>query len=260
MTPLQKTELEKTATEAGFDRTAVELGSWLVVRSSHFAEPVELSKSPQGHIVARVQPAIRSRDLMEVPGVQGAALDGDVPNLEAGVEVVEVEGVRALSGLLEFIAREAMERRNNPLAIFKARTRGLPATTEVERLTIQRVGQDVFRASLIEYWDGKCAVTGCAMQELLRASHIKPWSKCSSDEERLDPCNGLLLSPAWDAAFDAGYVTFSSDGVAIVSPLVSIEDRVSLALGDGVRIRRRFAEHEKYLAYHRSHVFREGQD
>ena len=52
-------------------------------------------------------------------------------------------------------------------------------------------------------WGGRCAVTGLDLPLLLRASHIKPW-RDSDNRERLDPYNGLLLSPSYDAAFDWG--------------------------------------------------------
>src|SRR3546814_3413344 len=46
----------------------------------------------------------------------------------------------------------------------------------------------------------------------LRASHIKPWSKCASGDERVDGNNGLLLSPTADHLFDRGWITFEDDG------------------------------------------------
>jgi putative restriction endonuclease len=73
-----------------------------------------------------------------------------------------------------------------------------------ERLLVHRVGQDVFRAGRIDYWEGRCAITGLGVVELLRASHIKPWAACDLDAERLDVLNGLLLAPHLDAAFDRG--------------------------------------------------------
>jgi hypothetical protein len=72
---------------------------------------------------------------------------------------------------------------------------------------VQRVGQDLFRDGLLDYWDGICAVTGLAVPELLRASHIKPWVDCDTDAERLDLFNGLLLAPKLDAAMDRGFIT-----------------------------------------------------
>jgi hypothetical protein len=93
----------------------------------------------------------------------------------------------------------------------------LPRSTEAERLVVQRAGQGVFRGGLLEYWDGRCAVTGLAVPELLRASHIKPWADCASDAERLDVFNGLLLAPHLDAAFDCGFITVADDGAVVVS-------------------------------------------
>jgi hypothetical protein len=65
--------------------------------------------------------------------------------------------------------------------------------TERQSVILSRVGQGKFRDQLIAYWK-KCAVTEAACIPLLKASHIKPWRN-ASNEERLDPFNGLLLSP-----------------------------------------------------------------
>ena len=73
------------------------------------------------------------------------------------------------------------------------------SSSERETIVKARIGQGRFRQNLIDYWSA-CAVTGCKEEHLLRASHIKPWSKASL-EERLDLYNGLLLSPALDACF-----------------------------------------------------------
>ena len=99
-----------------------------------------------------------------------------------------------------------------PLDTFRQKTRGLPRSTEAERLTVQRIGQDIFREALMQYWNGRCTLTGITEPELLRASHIRAWADCTSDEERLDVHNGLLLSALWDAAFDRHLVSFEDDG------------------------------------------------
>jgi putative restriction endonuclease len=44
------------------------------------------------------------------------------------------------------------------------RVRELPRATEIERPVVQRVGQDIFRNALIEYWEGRCAVTGLRIE------------------------------------------------------------------------------------------------
>jgi predicted restriction endonuclease len=54
--------------------------------------------------------------------------------------------------------------------------------------------------------------------EHLRASHSKPW-RDSSNEERLDGENGLLLTPSIDHLFDRGFISFRSDGRLLVSPV-----------------------------------------
>jgi len=50
----------------------------------------------------------------------------------------------------------------------------LPKITKAESHGVQRVGQDPFRQGLLDFWEGRCAITGLAVPELLRASHIKP--------------------------------------------------------------------------------------
>lgn len=72
-------------------------------------------------------------------------------------------------------------------------------------------------------------MTGLALPELLRASHIKPWAECSTDDERLDVFNGLLLAPHLDALFDAGWVTFDDDGMVLVS--ASLPSDAAMLLG-----------------------------
>jgi predicted restriction endonuclease len=75
----------------------------------------------------------------------------------------------------------------------------------------------------MNYWGG-CAVVGCTASSVLRASHIKPWSK-SSDQERLDAANGLLLTANLDALFNDGLITFEADGNMLVSDRLSHKDR-----------------------------------
>ena len=130
-------------------------------------------------------------------------------------------------------ARPRLQARGQPArgaarCAFVAKTAGLPRTTEAERLVIQRIGQDVFRDALMDYWGGRCPLTGITEPALLRASHIVPWSDCN-DEQRLDVHNGLLLSALWDAAFDQGLVSFADDGMARVSS--SLSEAAGDALG-----------------------------
>ena len=90
--------------------------------------------------------------------------------------------------------------------------------TETERKAVisARVGQGLFREQLIKKYDGRCIVTGVDDKRILLASHIRPWA-VSTNEQRLSPENGLLLSPLYDKLFDVGLITFSDEGQIICS-------------------------------------------
>lgn len=75
-------------------------------------------------------------------------------------------------------------------------------------LTRVRVNQHVFRQMVLANYGGECAVTGINFPQLLAASHIAPWAANAS--ERMNPANGLCLSPLYDKAFDAGLITFNA--------------------------------------------------
>lgn len=127
--------------------------------------------------------------------------------------------------------------------------------TERDSLALSRIGQGEFRAQLVSYWKG-CAVTGAECIPLLRASHIKPW-RTSSNTERLDVFNGLLLAPNIDAAFDSGYVTFDPMGKIVLSQAITGASAFQLHINAKLRINRKLLrpEHESYLEHHRAEVF-----
>ncbi len=70
-----------------------------------------------------------------------------------------------------------------------------------------RVNQNVFRQMVLANYQNRCAVTGINLPELLVASHILPWS--THEKERLNPENGICLSPLYDKAFDKGLIGFN---------------------------------------------------
>jgi predicted restriction endonuclease len=135
-----------------------------------------------------------------------------------------------------------------PLKTFQQQTAKLPKTTEAESLVVQRIGQDIFRASLMDYWQGRCPLTGITDPALLRASHIVPWSECTDDAQRLDVHNGLLLSALWDAAFDRSLVTFDDDGKPEFSPKLSDAARQALHWEQPIPLS---DEHRQNLTAHR---------
>jgi hypothetical protein len=128
------------------------------------------------------------------------------------------------------------------------------SATEREATVRQRVGQNLFREGLLALWGGRCAITGLDAPELLRASHAKPWAD-SSDIERLDVFNGLLLAAHWDAAFDSGLITVSTSGHIVLSAALSDATKEVLRVSDVLQIRVQ-AQHEPYLKWHRDFVFK----
>lgn len=118
-------------------------------------------------------------------------------------------------------------------------------------MVIQRIGQDIFRDALMNYWGGLCPLTGITEPGLLRASHIQPWANCT-DAERLDVHNGLLLSALWDAAFDRGLVSFADDGSVLTSPQLSENACKALGIATAPALISLRAEHRVNLALHRA--------
>jgi predicted restriction endonuclease len=117
-----------------------------------------------------------------------------------------------------------------------------------------RRGQGQFR-SRVERIERGCRVTGLSIGEHLRASHIKPW-RDSTDSEKLDGANGLLLAPHIDHLFDRGYISFEADGALLVSPQLQVEAKKALSVPTGLRTKPFSAEQAAYLEHHRQHVFR----
>ena len=129
-----------------------------------------------------------------------------------------------------------------------------PPKTAKSVLTESRIGQAKFRKDLLKYWK-ICSVTGLSVGILLRASHIKPWS-AASPSERLDPFNGLLLSPNLDALFDEGLISFSAEGLILISSRLECNQYKSLGLEVDMKLRRVNGAHSPYLAYHRTNIFK----
>ncbi len=136
----------------------------------------------------------------------------------------------------------------------KIRATGELEETEKEQLIMSRRGQGRFRQFVLEN-EPACRVTGMTDRRFLIASHIKPW-RDSTNAERLDGENGLLLSPSIDLLFDRGFISFEDDGTLLISPVVDHETLEPL----GVPNRRMnvggFTTVQKqFLSHHRQEVF-----
>lgn len=70
----------------------------------------------------------------------------------------------------------------------------------------------------IDIYEYRCCLTGIEVPEVLRASHIIPWS--GSKNTCLNPENGLCLSASYDAAFDKHLITFDEDYRLVLIPVI----------------------------------------
>ncbi len=127
----------------------------------------------------------------------------------------------------------------------------------------RRRGQDYFRRMILNFYGGRCALTGINVEQLLLASHIIPWRDETHIKERLNPCNGICLSALYDKAFDKGLITISPDDfkVSLSSALLEYESEEyfdkHFACIDGQKITlpSEYQPDKDFLAYHRENVF-----
>jgi putative restriction endonuclease len=250
LTPATATRLEKAAVDNGFDQALPRQGDWLGFASTQAPLRLWLSAAGDALFVAALSQFHVARAL----GEYGAPAVAPLP--PGAATALAVNDIPALHRLVRRAFQLSKSLPDELLHRYERQVATLPRATEAERLVIQRVGQDIFRAGLIEYWEGRCAITGLAIVPLLRASHIKPWADCATDAERLDVFNGLLLAPHLDAAFDLGFITVNDDGTVEVSQSLSSDDRRLLALNAPLRVARLDDGHRRYLPRHREVVFR----
>ena len=120
---------------------------------------------------------------------------------------------------------------------------------EKEQLIKARRGQGVFKDN-VKKFENRCRITGVSEGLHLVASHIKPWS-LSSDAEKIDGENGLLLAPHVDHLFDGGSISFEDDGSLIISAVLNRAILSAWNLGEDINIGSLTLNQRKYLAYHR---------
>jgi putative restriction endonuclease len=98
-----------------------------------------------------------------------------------------------------------------------------------------RLGQGVFRVSVTDVYQRRCAITGERTLPILDAAHIRPYGQGGEH----DITNGLLLRTDIHRLFDLGYVTVSVDGKFEV----------------GRRLKEDFENGKHYYAMHGQSVF-----
>jgi hypothetical protein len=127
--------------------------------------------------------------------------------------------------------------------------------TQRQAVIQARRGQGLFRQR-VSFVEKRCRITGVTNPEHLRASHCKPW-RDSSNEERLDGENGLLLTPSIDHLFDRGFIGFEGTGNVLISPVAHTPslERMGVRTSERVNVGA-FAEWQRrYLEWHQEYVF-----
>ena len=128
--------------------------------------------------------------------------------------------------------------------------------TERTALVQARRGQGLFRDN-VRAVERACRITHVERMEHLIASHVQPW-RDSSNEQRIDGENGLLLTPTVDHLFDKGFISFEDSGQLIVSPVADQRSLKRMGIDTERRVNvGAFSEGQRrYLEFHRENVLR----
>ncbi|MDR2851723.1 MAG: HNH endonuclease [Burkholderiaceae bacterium] len=250
MNPLQRTLIEKAGHDNGFEHVLPSTETVTLASARHRTR-AEVSLSPSNEFDTRFQsasPALLSELRRSFgDGIKNAA------SFHAATLADLSQLLRRAARLSQALPNQA--ERDYQTAVQQALAQLPPGSqgTEIERMARQRIGQDRYRAAMLDYWSGVCAVTGVAIPEVLRASHAKPWAECESDAERLDAFNGFLLVANLDTLFDRFPISFDGVWHLLISDCLSPNDRQGLEIHPEMKLRWLTREHQHYLQWHREH-------
>ena len=244
MNTLDKIEITRLGYQNGWEVVLSESDDKVTLGSAHHSFPLSVSLTPEGEYRIISDMLLNRDEVYRLLPFEFFA-DGQVRAWDAA-------SLENVFGTLSQLARSLPD---NPLYQYKKAVESIiPDQTEVERVVKQRVGQNIFRSSLFDYWGGACALTGVSTKELLRASHAKPWAD-ASDEERMSVFNGFLLEARYDVLFDQGLITFTNEGELVISNSLDPGTIETLQLRTFDHLRWVAPEHREYLKYHREKVF-----
>lgn len=132
---------------------------------------------------------------------------------------------------------------------------------EKDAVIKQRINQSSFRAVILANYNEQCAISGLCIPQLLIASHIVPWAE--DENNRLNPTNGICLSPLYDKAFDKGYISIRPDDYTVIiskelksyknrefykNSFASIEDK-------SIFLPNKHSPNPAFLGYHIDNIF-----
>ncbi|MGO1060156.1 HNH endonuclease [Planococcus sp. FY231025] len=124
---------------------------------------------------------------------------------------------------------------------------------ELDIKTKMRRGKAQFRKNLQTLWQEGCPLCGIAIEEAMTASYAKPW-KDSTDAERLDPYNGILLCANHAALYTAGLIAFTGGGSLRVASRIPKQLYPVYGLAKGAKVPAA-PEHAPYFRWHKRNIF-----
>ncbi len=133
-----------------------------------------------------------------------------------------------------------------------------PARYGEPQVVQPRLGQGLFRVTVTDLYERRCAVTGERTLPALDAAHIIPYAEGGTHSAD----NGLLLRRDIHSLFDAGYVTVTPSFQFRVSKMIEAEFRNGRAYYafDGGRVRVPDREEQRpaqeALAWHNENLYR----
>ena len=182
-------------------------------------------------------------------GIQGYLIE--VPKL-LGELLIKLLGAEALA-IKDQLRESVLDEINKDISQSEILSTSSLGSCEKQQLVKARRGQGAFKNNVCRVESG-CRITGVSNPLRLIASHIKPWVE-SSNEEKLDGHNGLLLAPHVDHLFDRGFISFADTGELLVSD--AIEPGIMEAWGiEQAECQAFLPEQCVYLQYHREHVMK----
>lgn len=248
MDALKRTLVEKAGHDSGFEYTVRETPESLTLGSARHPLQIEIALANGNY---RLLFSNAKQQLLN-------ELKRDFPVLNREIVTESLQGIAVIFKRAAALAHSLPNQTEDDFeSVLKAELNKLPdniKNTEVERMVRQRVGQDIYRRAMLEYWGDACAVTGVSIPSILRASHALPWAKCETDAQRLDVFNGFLLTANLDALFDRFLISFNKYGNIIISEKISEKDKALLGLTSALKLRWVAEEHEKYLRIHRARL------
>ena len=176
MNPLQRTIIEKTGNDNGFEHVVASDLSGVTLASAHHANRV-LVGLDSGAYQVRFQTS-SSALLPELQRSFPATQQADAFQVATEADLAAL--LRRAASLSRALPSQAANDYQQAVAAELAELPTGIAGTEVERMIRQRVGQNKFRDALMDYWGGACAVTGVAVSEVLRASVVMPFMFATS--------------------------------------------------------------------------------